>query len=178
MRILHLSIPLLILACGSDEGIKKFNNPPTASITSHSDGDEILEGYVQIFEGTVNDLNHNNSELSVVWSTGQRELCPPQPPDSNGKTTCEMAFVEGETKLQLQVNDPDGDVDFDEITLVIIPTDAPTAQIITPEPTGTYYSNQLILFSAIIDDAEDDPADLTFSWTSSIDGELPCSCIN
>ncbi|MEC8276541.1 MAG: hypothetical protein VX026_02415 [Myxococcota bacterium] len=36
---------ILLFACDSDKGVKAFNSEPSAKITSHSDGDEVLEGF-------------------------------------------------------------------------------------------------------------------------------------
>ena len=104
MRFAQLCIPLLCMACESDKGIKKFNNPPTATVTSHGDGDDVLEGYEQTFIGTVGDLNHDFNELTVVWSTDQRELCSPQQPDEMGTSFCMMPLMEGESQIKLQVS--------------------------------------------------------------------------
>jgi hypothetical protein len=38
-----LLVALLLAAC-SDAGVKKFNNDPTVSITSHSNGDTVRDG--------------------------------------------------------------------------------------------------------------------------------------
>ena len=50
-RTLSLSPILLLLACDSDKGVTAFNSKPEASITSHSDGDSVQEGYVITFRG-------------------------------------------------------------------------------------------------------------------------------
>ena len=52
------------------------------------------------------------------------------------------------------------------------PTDAPTAQILSPTQNSNYYSDQLIHFSGVIGDNEDAPEDLIVSWSSSVDGDL------
>ena len=49
---MKLGIPSLLFfltACDSDKGITVFNPAPDASLSSHSDGDEVLEGYIIAF---------------------------------------------------------------------------------------------------------------------------------
>ena len=41
-----------------------------------------------------------------------------------------------------------------------------------PTADGTYYSNELITFSATVSDTEDAPDELVVRWSSSVDGEL------
>ena len=43
---LTLSLLPLLWACNIDKGVTAFYSTPEASITSHSDGDVVLEGYV------------------------------------------------------------------------------------------------------------------------------------
>ena len=50
-RILPLAVPLFLMACAGDQGVKAFNAEPEAEITSHTDADEVLEGYTESFRG-------------------------------------------------------------------------------------------------------------------------------
>ena len=67
MRHLSLFFGLGVLSCNSDEAVKVFNTQPEAVITSHSDGDPILEGYRVVFRGAVSDANHDTDALLVTW---------------------------------------------------------------------------------------------------------------
>ena len=60
----------------------------------------------------------------------------------------------------------------DEIEVIVNPTQPPQATIFSPQVNQTYYSDQLIAFSAHISDAEDDAADLSVQWSSALDGDL------
>ena len=98
-----------IVACTtSEEGVKVINSDPTATITSHTDGVELMESEEYTFIGQVSDGNHSSAELKVIWSSDARELCPESNPDANGETTCRVAMEVGETQLKLQVTDPEG----------------------------------------------------------------------
>jgi hypothetical protein len=49
-----LTLPGFLGGC-SDTGVTPFNANPDAEITSHSDSEEVLEGYTESFRGAVSD---------------------------------------------------------------------------------------------------------------------------
>ena len=53
-----------------------------------------------------------------------------------------------------------------------MPTESPEAQIDTPTADGIYYSDQIITFTGVVSDGEDDATELVAGWESSIDGPL------
>ena len=56
---------LALLGC-SEAAVTKFNTPPTADITSHADGDSVIEREDVELRGTVGDPNHPFETLSVL----------------------------------------------------------------------------------------------------------------
>ena len=92
MRLVIPSLFLTLTACGSDKGITVFNPSPKAEISSHSDGDEVLEGMVITFEGNVTDANHQAEELTVIWKSGTDILCESAVANSDGSTLCDLCF--------------------------------------------------------------------------------------
>ena len=88
MRIALLGVLSILSACDSDKAVKAFNNDPTASITSHADGDEVTEGIVTTFRGSVSDANHDTSSLTATWFAGTEEICPSTPPEDDGTVLC------------------------------------------------------------------------------------------
>ena len=172
MRIFLPASIFVLSACGSEEGVKVHNSDPSVTITSHVDGDTVFASEVASFRATVSDDDHSAPELSVQWSFGNRVACPFTPPDADGGSTCEATIEAGEDTVTVEVRDPKSATGTDTVTLSVIVSDAPTAQITSPQASVTYYSDQLIPFTAIIDDAEDEPTDLTYQWESSLDGPL------
>ena len=161
------------LGCASEKAITTYNNPPTASITSHSDGAEIYEGITINLIGQVSDTNHSESELLARWSSDVRELCPETNASADGAVSCQTSLEEGEQEIRLQVIDPEGEAVIATHSIIVIPTQAPNVEIISPIIDSAYYSDQLILFSALITDEEDGVDDLSYTWNSNLDGELP-----
>ena len=165
----------LLVSCASEETVKVFNNTPTVVITSHSSGEIFQDGYEVRFQAQVQDDNHDSSTLEVQWNSDTRTLCEPQAPASDGISQCTVTLQEGESIIRAQVTDPEGAAAIGEISIEVEATSAPTVQITSPSTTGLYYSDQLILFSANIQDTEDAPSDLTYTWESSLDGPLPAN---
>lgn len=168
----HAVFFLLFSACTTEKTVAVYNNPPTASITSHSDGVELQAGYEVLFQANVGDGNHEMNELSVTWSSNTRTLCEAQNPTIDGTSVCAISLEEDENLVRIQVVDPENETALDEISLSIIPTFAPTIEITSPVVTGIYYSDQLTLLSAVLQDNEDAAEDLSYQWESSIDGVL------
>ena len=65
-RSILLTLPMFLAAC-SDTSVKAFNAEPVAEITSHSDGDEVVEGDTETFRGSVSDPDHAASDLTATW---------------------------------------------------------------------------------------------------------------
>ena len=162
-----------LISCSSEEKITSYNSNPEATIVSHSATETLLEGYEITFQATVSDTNHSNNELSVKWSTDQREVCPTHAPETDGTTICTVRLEEGETQIIVQVTDPEGASGIAQVDFTITPTMAPEVNINSPVADERYYTDNQILFSANITDQEDPSASLQYTWESSIDGELP-----
>lgn len=165
-------LPLLV-ACVSDNIIEKQDNvEPTILITSHSDGVEVEDGYVESFRATAADEDHDLDELSVIWYVGEEVACDWETVEPDGTSGCDIVFVEGDENVIVEVRDPTGAAGVDEVSVSVAPTEAPVVEILTPISSGSYYSDSLIQFSALVSDAEDDPENLVIIWSSSIEGEL------
>ena len=169
----HVWLSLFLIACAdSEETLKVYNSEPTATITSHAEGVELLESVEYTFVGIVADNNHPNLDLKVKWSTDTRQLCAETVPDADGSTTCRIALEPSDTQLKLQVVDPEGAAVVSSINIDVLETEAPTIELLSPTVDGSYYSDQLIQFAAVINDTEDAPEDLTYTWESNQDGDL------
>ena len=88
------SLPIIgligLIACqDSDKSISVTNRAPIAAITSHSDGDQVLESIPTLFIGNVSDPNEPTEDLLVTWYADLEELCPEAPPEVDATTRCE-----------------------------------------------------------------------------------------
>lgn len=161
-------------ACRTDEtGLKAYNALPSVNIQSHSDGAIVLEGQTETFYALASDNNHDASELLVAWVYGEDIVCDWAAPDSGGGSVCEISPSRTEGTVRVEVRDPENAGAMDEVSITVEESFAPEIEILSPEMNSEYATNDSIQFSANISDAEDDLSDLTVTWTSSIDGEIP-----
>ena len=127
-------IGLLVLAAcdSSDKNLGVTNRAPIAAITSHSDGDQVLESIPTLFIGNVSDPNEPSEDLLVTWYADLEELCPEAPPEVDATTRCEAEVGPGVEQIILRVRDT-----FDEraearVSIEVVETEAPEAQITSP----------------------------------------------
>ena len=167
-----------VTLCGCpDQGVTAINARPEVTITSHADGDVLLQGETVNFSGIASDPDHQAQDLLATWRLGGAEICPATAPSSDGLISCQATVDLDDTSLTLEVVDPQGAAGAAVLTLEITPTDAPVVSIASPEPSGVYYSDQLISFEGLVSDAEDEPAQLEVWWESSLEGQLSVAAV-
>ena len=177
MHRLFLGLAFTLASCRTDNSIKIFNAEPTAEITSHSDGDEVLEGAVVVFRGGVGDIDHTAGDLTTTWFLDDTIMCESAAPDVDGITTCSFTMPAEANTVALEVRDPENAAGADQVSLTVVPTASPEAKIASPSADESYTSDRLITFEGVVSDAEDDAIDLVVSWSSTLDGELKVDAI-
>ena len=133
-RILPLAVPLFLMACAGDQGVKAFNAEPEAEITSHSDADEVLEGYTESFRGVVSDPDHAAEDLTATWYLDGEVVCESASPDADGISLCDVLIPATATEITLEVQDPGNAAGSDQISLTVVPTESPEAEITALNP--------------------------------------------
>ncbi|MGB0641225.1 MAG: hypothetical protein ACPGTU_17955, partial [Myxococcota bacterium] len=78
-------------AC-QDHKVTAFNSEPFASISSHQEGDELVEGTETEFIGIVTDDDDTWKELSTTWRIAERDVCIETTPESDGSTRCTITM--------------------------------------------------------------------------------------
>ena len=101
-------------------------------IGSHSPDAEIREGYVETFRATVSDDDNSFDELTTAWYVGDEIVCDWETVTPGGESYCDIVFEAEDNNVIVEVRDPIGAGGRAEIGVVIIPTDAPTAEILSP----------------------------------------------
>ena len=169
----RLVTPVIFIACTGENIIEKQNNSaPLVLIGSHSDGAEVLEGYAESFRATVSDDNDTFNELVTAWYVGEEIVCDWTEVSPAGESTCAIVFTPDDTNVIIEVRDPDGAGGRDEVSISVLPTEAPVIEILSPGEGASFYSDQLVRFEALVSDDEDNAEALLIIWSSSIDGEL------
>ena len=149
-----------MVACGGENVIDKRNKAQPSSY-SPSDGASV-QRYTESFWATVGDDNEFD-ELSVAWYVGEDLVCDWEVASIAGESFCDVVFSES-TNVIVEVRDTQGSGGRDEVSIVVEPTEAPVIQLVTPLQGQNYYSDQLIQFSAVVTDAEDDALALSVVW--------------
>ena len=152
-----LTLPGLLGGC-SDTGVTTFNANPDAEITSHGDGQELLAGYTESFRGVVSDPDHEGEELTATWYLDGEVVCVSAAADPDGASLCEVVVTAEASEITLEVQDPMNAAGSDLLTLSVIPTESPEAEITSPIADGVYYSDQLVTFEGVVADGDEDRA--------------------
>ena len=74
----------VFFGCTSEDGVKAWHANPEASITSHQNGDTILEGVLEEFRAQVSDPNDPTIDLQAAWYAKEEIVCDWQTPDETG----------------------------------------------------------------------------------------------
>lgn len=171
MRSRLIPFLLLVLAC-NDQKLGRFNSSPIASITSHIEGDEALEGYAIDVRGSASDPNDASEDLLASWYLGDTLVCDATVPTAEGLTTCTMSPTPGEDTITLEVWDPEGASASAKVQLQVTPTDPPLAEILAPLEEARLYSDQKVSLQARVSDNEDSAGELQLAWRSDLDDDL------
>ena len=106
----------------------------------------------------------------VCW---EEQVCDWDTVSPAGESLCEIVFQEGDDNVIAEVRDTQGSGGRSEISVSVLPTEVPVAEILSPLDGGSYYADQLIQFQALVSDLEDEADDLVVVWSSNLNGELP-----
>ena len=179
MRYWSLFISVGIIACDNDSSLKVQASPPVVTIQQPTDGSEFQQGDALQLRGLIQD-NAYKSDLSQIqgsWTVNGTSVCEDALVDLGGNITCDYVFTAaGEITIELQAVSPEA-TGLSSVTVLVSPNLPPEAEIIAPNGTLNYYSDELVSFDGLVSDTETAITDLFGYWTSSIDGELDISAI-
>lgn len=161
---------LMVAACG-EQKVSARNEFPVALITSHADGDVVVDGDVDVV-GTVTDVDDAPETLVAHWVINGVEACPARPPDDAGISRCTVAATDGSMDIQLLVKDPSNAVGTDRLTLEVEPTEPPTARLLLPSGAERLYTDEKVTFQGVVGDTEDDPVALEVRIESDLQPDL------
>ena len=118
-RILLPLVAGLLGAC-SDASLKTVNSAPTATITSHITGEEVMADSPFTLTGVASDSDDRTEELEATWLIGSDAVCAAAAPESGGFSDCVLSLPEGETVVTLLVQDPSGMSGSAQVVLVAL----------------------------------------------------------
>ena len=135
--------------------VTDINSPPSCGILSPTDGAE-LSGASLSFSGNANDIDQNDTDLSVIWTSSLDGVINTSNPTSNGDLNFEALLTSGAHVIALEVTDNDGATCTDEINLVF--SSGPEIAILAPLDGTRVNIGEPIDFEAQISNLLD-PAD-------------------
>lgn len=176
MRRLML-LTLMLAGCG-DSSLKVLRNPPAVVINSPEDDQQYPNGDVVEFVGRVAD-DSPVDELDVEWVSSIDGVLPDtDPPDPDGLVEFATASMsEGVHVVTLRAIDPTGEQAEDSVTVEILDVpDLPSIVVTHPTPGEKGLEDSAFVFSAVVDDYQDPPENLSLELASTPGGPM-CSMI-
>ena len=170
--------PLVALVgCKVEGGVDLIRRPPSVDITAPHDGDILVaDGRTVALEGTVDDLPDDLTTLGILWEVDDQPLSS-FAPNASGAVASAWDLTDvtiGTHLIRLTVTDSDANVVSAQAEVELVaPSAPPLVEITAPDDGSTFLATDSITFTGQATDANDDAADLVFSWTSSLDGVIP-----
>jgi hypothetical protein len=172
MRKNWITLSVLMAFGCSDASLKTFNAEPTATITSHADGEELLEEASTTLQGKVADSDHDEVDLVTTWRINGEAICEDVTPEEDGTTSCSATLSTGAVTVALEVSDPGRATGSDSISFTVTPNAPPDVSLTDPFEGERYQADEAIEFKGRVTDEEDAFDVLTVSIESDIQGTL------
>ena len=165
-------------ACSPETGLNRIQTPPDVSIESPEPLQSFRKGEPTVFSGTVQDTFDALGQMTIQWVLDESTTFEPTSREPQAdRVTLDLDVSElelGEHLLQLQATDTDGMEGLVGVPFLLDGAiSAPTVTITDPLTGELFAPAEEIIFRGNAVDNNTDPDDLEFTWTSSIDGELP-----
>jgi hypothetical protein len=170
----------LLAACGSDNAIKRANEPPTVAFSAPADGEAFRQGGGLLgVRGEVGDTFDSPPELQVTLVLGDPTAPLAETPldaaeDGTVATDIDLDTLPiGWLDLRLQVLDTDDDFAEAQVTVDIGgPLGVPDVQITAPDDGTSYALGDTVAFQGSATDTTTSADALVFAWSSDLDGPL------
>jgi hypothetical protein len=172
MRKNWITLSVLVAFGCSDASLKTFNAEPTATITSHADGEELLEEASTTLQGKVADSDHDEVDLVTTWRVNGEAICEDVAPEEDGTTRCSTTLSTGAVTVALEVSDPGRATGSDSVSFTVTPNAPPDVSLTDPFEGERYQAGEAIEFKGRVTDEEDAFDVLTLSIESDIQGTL------
>lgn len=163
------------LGC-SDDAVRAFNSPPTASIVSPEDGEYVPPGDLVEFFGLAKDDQDESPTLGIAWSSDIDGALDATPADPDGSLYFASARLShGTHVITLTVADTDGETASSAIALHVgtgggSGDGAPAVTITGPADGAMIPSSKEVNLAAVVTDDIDLPGTIDTQVVDSVDG--------
>ena len=164
-----------LTACNGESKLGVYRDPPAVIITAPPSGTEVFTGQPVNFEAEVQifDSSTKAVDISHRWVGGDETMCEGEFFSADGFGSCTWSFDEaGPVTVEVTAIDPKGDRASFQIDLVVKANTPPSIEMTGPAEGSDWSSEDLIVFDAIVADAEEDAANLIVSANSNVDGPI------
>ncbi|MCP4872599.1 MAG: hypothetical protein GY898_28240 [Proteobacteria bacterium] len=145
------------------------NEDPECFFDSPLDGATLVADASHLLSGAAADPDATEGGLVAAFSSSiQGELGEIEVEDGQASLLTEL--IGAEHVLEFEVEDAAGGRCTEEVSVVVC--SAPSASIVLPTTSTTINAGDTLLVQGEVGDDEDDAADLTVWWTSSVAGPL------
>ena len=162
--------------CEGESKLGVYREPPVVTITAPPTGTEVYTGQPVNFEAQVQVFDNTKpTDISHRWVGGDETMCEGDDYTfaADGFGSCTWDFSEpGAVTVQVTATDPNGDRAMYSIDIVVLANSPPSIEMVGPDDNSNWSSEDLIVFDAVVADAEEDPANLIVSAHSNIDGAI------
>ena len=150
---------------------------PTVQVVSPTEAGTYYADHLVLFQGLVDDDEQPPEDLVLGWeSSEQGPLDLSLEVDSDGTVTGSGRLSEGEHAITLWAEDTDGKRGSDTVVVEVGSDNAlPTCEITSPEDDAVGQEGELVVFEALVGDADIRADQLTVDWSSDRDGPLGSS---
>ncbi len=179
--MLRLSPLLFLAACGNDNSLGRVNEGPQVEIVSPGPADTLREGEAASASAVATD--DIDAVLAVQWTLDgdwvDGEVVAEGEGTDDGLVQSTYvaalgALSRGEYALAIEVVDADGEVATDSLSFTVLgPVGAPAVEITQPTEGSAFAEGEQVAFAGNASDTSTEPGDLSFAWSSSLDGEIP-----
>lgn len=146
---------------------------PTAEITGPADGSTFVEGDGVTFVGLATDGEQAWDTLACRLSSDQSGVFWAGSPGADGVATVEEAGLPvGPHTVTFSVEDADGHVTTDTVSIEILDNGSPSAVIQTPLDGTSHFNDEPLHLAGMVSDNETRAIDLAVTWESDLDGVL------
>lgn len=181
MRIIGTcSVALLALSACQEASIGTRNSVPTVSITSHFDGDQVVEAFPFVVRASAGDSDNKFEDLVATWYASNDLIgeCNKIPINEDGVVECEVVlFTTSEPpRVSVDVRDPRGATGSAAVELEVVPgqadPEAPSAEILSPAADAQLLGGEPVIFEGNVSDLQDPATAISVEWSSTVDGVL------
>jgi hypothetical protein len=168
-RLSPAALVLMMAACNGDDGLKVIHEPPVITIFEPAIGTTFFEEQLVTFKAEVTTLDGSDvTDVSHSWVAGEATICESTGVPADGIATCTTSFSDaGAYTITVTAINTRSDRATATVDINVAYNEPPTVQLIAPESGASLQSNDLVIFEALLADAEDEADELTVTVTSS-----------